>query len=76
MAKKKVAKKVEEVVVSLPEISLEGPLAEVYKMFVSRLSSGEQEIYLNSPAKSIFAFKKYLNDMTPEEMVKLVISAE
>jgi hypothetical protein len=72
MSKKKVSPKVEEVKVSLPEIALQGPLAEVYKMFVSELSSGEQEVYLNNPGKAIFAFKKFLNDMEPEKMAKLV----
>jgi len=86
MSKKKVTKPVEEEVI-VPEVQVEealveevvpseivlqGPLAEVYKMFVSELSSSEQEVYLNNPGKAIFAFKKFLNDMAPEEMAKLV----
>lgn len=75
MSKKKSTPIVEEVKVVLPEISLEGPLSEVYKMFVSELSSSEQEVYLNSPVRSIFGFKKFLNDMEPEQMVKLIIES-
>ncbi len=75
--KKSVTKGVEEGVkvqeVKLEPIVMSGILADAYRLFVSGLSSNEQEVFSAKPAQAVHAFKRFLADMSDEDMVKNIV---
>lgn len=46
-------------------------LSRLYMAFLSKLSSGEVEVYKAQPEKACYAFKRFVQSLTDDQLIPL-----